>query len=67
MNHYILTMQQQEGRPCYGIAALHEDGSIEHIDDVMPTLAQTAALADRLARCGVSELHFRDVVLDHIL
>ena len=66
MIHYIVTKNAAADRTRYGITAVCEQTELDSIDDIAPTLEETAALAALLQENGVSAAHFRDIVEDYV-
>ena len=66
MVKYIVTKCAAAERTLYGIRAVCDQTELESIDDIAPTLEETAALAALLQENGVSAAHFHDIVEDYL-
>lgn len=66
MVRYIVTCVREQEQTRFGLAVIEGDKTVDWIEDVLPGLERTAALADRLQQNGVPAEHFRDVIGDMV-
>lgn len=62
----MVTCVREQENTRFGLAAIEGDKTIDWVEDILPDLEGTAALADRLQQSGVPAEHFRDVIEDMV-